>query len=85
MTDVTKFNSEIEKCCSLLLGKYGPAMEQSLAGEKYYKIIKETSNSISFIKVIEHICYNYQFHEFAPLAGWVSLNRLTATRQHKKY
>ena len=30
--------------------------------------------------MIKCICYNYQSQEFAPLGGWDSLNRLTATR-----
>ena len=39
------------------------------------------SDSIALIKVIERICYNYQSHEFAPLSGWDSLDRVTAVRQ----
>ena len=33
------------------------------------------------IKVIERICYNYQSHEFPPLSGWDSLDRLTTVIQ----
>ena len=47
MTDVTKFNSFFENSFSLLLGGCSPAMEQSLVGEKDYKVMKEISNSIS--------------------------------------
>ena len=81
LSDGTKFNSDIEKLFSLLLGQCSPSMEQSLAGEKNFKDIKEKSDSIALIQVIERICYNYQSHEFAPLSGWDSLDRLTAARQ----
>ena len=81
LSDVTKFNSDIEKLFNLLLGQCSPSMELSLAGEKNYKNIKEKSDSIVLIKVIEHICYNYQSHEFASLSGWDSLDRLTAASQ----
>ena len=56
-------------------------MEQSLVGEKDYKNIKEKSDSIALIKVIERIYCNYQSHAFAPLSRWDSLDRLTAARQ----
>jgi len=69
LSDGTKFNSDIEKLFSLLLGQCSPSMEQSLAGEKNFKNIKEKSGSITLIKVIERICYNYQSHEFVPLSG----------------
>ena len=81
---MTKFNLDIEAFFSLLLGKCSPSVAQSLAGENDYKVIKEMSEPISLITVSEDICYNYQSHEFASLTGWGSLDRPTATRQHKE-
>ena len=46
MTDLTKFNSDLEKIFSLLLGQCSPSMEQSLAGEAEFSLIKEKSDSI---------------------------------------
>ena len=84
MTDLNKFNSDLIKIFSLLIGQCSPSMEQSLAGEKEFSIIKEKSESIPLIKMIERICYNYQSHEFAPLGGWESLDRLSKTIQHEE-
>ena len=56
-------------------------MEKSLVGEKGFNVIKETSEYIALINIIEYICYNYQLRKFAPLGGWDYLNRLTATQQ----
>ena len=56
-------------------------MEQSISGGKDYDIIKEKSDAIGLIKLIERICYNYQSHELVPLGGWESLDRLANTRQ----
>ena len=70
MTDLTKFNSDLEKAFSIIIGQCSPAMEQSLAGEKEFKNIKETSETIGLIKMIERICCNYQSHEFGPLGVW---------------
>ena len=53
--NVKKFNSEIEECFSLILGKSIPAMEQFLAGEKGFNNIKETSEYITLINMIERI------------------------------
>ena len=83
MTDLTIFNSDLEKI-SLLVGKCIPSMEQSLTGEKVFILIKEKSDSISLINIIERIYYNYQSHECAPLGGWESLDRLFKTIQHKE-
>ena len=74
----------MKKYFSLLLGKFSPAIEHTLAGEKDYKAINEISDSIASINIIERICYNYQSHEFAPLEGWHSLNQLTSTQQHEE-
>ena len=56
-------------------------MYQSLDDAKGFNAIKEKSESINLVNMIECICYNYQSHEFAPLGGWDYLNRLTATQQ----
>ena len=58
MTDLTKFNSDLEKFFGLILGKCSPSI-QSLAGEKEFNLIKETSKSIGLIKMIKRVCYNY--------------------------
>ena len=81
ISDVENFHSDLEKCFSLLPGQCSPSMEQTLAGEKDYQTIKEQSDSIGLIKMIERVCYNYQLHEYAPLGGWESLDRLGTTRQ----
>ena len=51
--------------------------------KKDFKSIKETSEIIGLLKIIERICYNYKSHEFGLLGGWESLDRLGTTRQPK--
>ena len=59
-------------------------MEQSLAVKKYFSLIKEKSDYIPLIKMIERISYNYQSYDFDPLGGWESLDRLSKTTQHEE-
>ena len=59
-------------------------MEQSLAVKKYFSLIKEKSDYIPLIKMIERISYNYQSYDFDPLGGWESLDRLSKTIQHEE-
>ena len=42
-------------------------MEQTISGDKYFNVIKETSDSINLLKLIENVYYNYHSHEFSPL------------------
>ena len=64
-----KFNGDLKKCYSLLIGQCSPTMEQIVSGDKDFKAIKEKSDSIGLLKLIEKICDNYQYHEFATLGG----------------
>ena len=81
MTDLTKFNLDLETYFSIIIGQCSPVMEQSFAGEKEFKNIKETSETIDLIKTTERIYYNYQSHKCGPLGGCESLDRLGTTRQ----
>ena len=51
-------------------------MEQSLESYSGCKVVKEESNSIDLIKMLERICYNYQSHEYPPLGAWEAIDRL---------
>ena len=52
MSDVTKFNFDTKKSFCSLLGQCSLSIEQSLAREKDYKDIREKSDSIALIIVI---------------------------------
>ena len=83
LSDVNKYEENLETCYSILLGQCSPAVEQALEGDKSFKVIRSTSNSISLLKLIECIAYNYQPHEYGPLAGWNSIDKMSAARQQE--
>ena len=75
--DLAKYTDNLEKCFSVILGQCSPAMEQSLESDTKYKTVKQESDSIELIKMLERICYNYQSHEYPPLGAWESIDRLS--------
>lgn len=38
--------------------------------------MKQRSEYISLIKLLESICYSYHSHEYAPLGVWEAMDRL---------
>ena len=64
LSDIRKYNADLEKSFSITIGQCSPAMEQSLAANNKFEGIKSTSNSIALIKILEQICFNYQLHEY---------------------
>ena len=52
VSDVTRFNFDTKKYFSSLLGQCSSSIEQSLVREKDYKDIREKSDSIALIIVI---------------------------------
>ena len=81
LSDINKYEETLETCYSILLGQCSPAVEQALEGNKTFQSIRSTSNSIALLKLIEQIAYNYQSHEYGPLAGWNSIDKMSAARQ----
>ena len=58
-------------------------MDQPLETDKSFEDTKATSNSIALIKLIEQIVYNYQQHQYGPLAGWDALDKISSNRQQE--
>ena len=81
LSDIGKYNADLEKCFSIIIGQCSPAMEQSLAANNKFEGIKSASNSIALIKILEHICFNYQSHEYPPLGAWEAIDALGRTVQ----
>ena len=57
--DVAKYKDNLEKCFSTIIGQCSPAIEQSLESQDKFKDVKEKSDSVELIKMLEQICYNY--------------------------
>ena len=65
----------------MITGQCSPTVEQSLEADDTYADVKEKSDSIALIKLLEKICYNYRAHEYTPLGAWDAMDKLTAMRQ----
>ena len=72
--DTSNFNGNLKKWYRLPIEKCGSSMDRTLLGDKNFKQIKETSDSIGLFKVIEKVCYNYQSHNFALLGDWEAMD-----------
>jgi len=79
-SDKTIYNENLQKCFTIIMGKYSPSMEQALDLEVMFKGMKEKSDSILLTKLLERICYSYQSHEYAPLGAWEAMDRLGRAR-----
>ena len=63
------------------MGQCSSAVERDLESDQTFKTIREQSDSISLIKLLEKMCYSYQAHEYMPLGVWNALDVLTSLRQ----
>ena len=84
VSDLAIYDDNLETCYSVIIGQCSPAIEQDLEANDSFLPIKISSDSIGLIKLLECICYNYQSHEYPPLGGWESLDRLAKTTQSDK-
>ena len=69
VSDLTKYNDNMEKWYSVIIGQCSPAIEQELEAHDSFLTIKVASDSIGLIKILERICYSYQSHEYPPLGA----------------
>ena len=81
VSDKTKYNDDIQKCFSLIIGQCSPAVEQNLEAEDTFDDMKTRSSSIELIKLLEKICYSYRAHEYTPLGAWNAIDKLINMRQ----
>ena len=81
VSDKAKYHNDLQKCFNIIMGQCSPAIEQDLKAQPTYKGIKDKSDSISLLKMLETICYNYQSHEYGPLGAWDAIDRLGKTYQ----
>ena len=81
VSDKSKYTDDLQKCFSMIIGQCSPAVEQNLEADDSYAAIKESSNSIELIKLLEKICYSYMAHEFIPLGAWDAIDKLSAMKQ----
>ena len=56
-------------------------MQRNLESSEEYSGIKERSDSIALIKLLEKICYSYRAHEYTPLGAWEALDKLADMKQ----
>ena len=80
-SDKTIYNENLQKCFTIIMGQCSPSMEPALESEVMFEGMKEKSDSILLIKLLEIICYSYQSHEYAPLGAWEAMDRLGRARQ----
>ena len=81
VSDKARYTKDMQDCFNIIIGQCSPAIEQCLESEDTFSNIKETSNSIELMKLIEKLCYNYKPHEYTPLGAWTALDKLTALIQ----
>lgn len=79
--DIAKYRHNLEKYFGIILGQCDPAMEQSLIEQDNFTTIKSSSDSIALMKMLEMICYNYQFHEYPPLGACDAMDLLSKPYQ----
>ena len=60
IVDKAKFRDDIHKCFNIIMGQCSPAVEQNLEAEEVFEELKNKSNSIELIKLLEKLCYSYR-------------------------
>jgi len=58
-SDKKIYKENLQKCFTIIMGQCSPSMERALESEVMCKDMKEKSDSISLIKLLERICYSY--------------------------
>ena len=81
ISDKTKYNSDIQKCFNIIMGQCSPTVERNLIGDDSFTNIKDTSDSIGLIKLLEKVCYSYRAHEYTPLGAWNAVDKLIELKQ----
>ena len=81
ISDKTKYNSDIQKCFNIIMGQCSPTVERNLIGDDSFTNIKDTSDSIGLIKLLEKVCYSYRAHEYTPLGTWNVVDKLIELKQ----
>ena len=81
VSDKARYVKDMQNCFSIIIGQCSPAVEQNLESEDTFKDIKNRSDSIALMKLLEKLCYNYKPHEYTPLGAWTALDKLTALVQ----
>ena len=59
VSDLSKYEDNLEKYFSVIIGQCSPAIEQIFEGDESFMAIKVASDSIRLMKILERICYNY--------------------------
>ena len=78
---VSKFQYDLQQIYNILYGQCSPSMQQTLSTYDGFKILEEAADSIKLLETIEKICYDYQPHEYPPLAAWESIDKLGKSYQ----
>ena len=81
VTDKAKYNDDIQICFNLIMGQCSPSVEQNLEADESFAQLKESSDSIGLMRLLETLCYNYRAHEYTPLGAWDAMDKLTSMRQ----
>lgn len=79
VNDMSKYDNNLEKCYSIIIGQCSLAIKQDLEADRSFLPVELVSDSIGLIKILERICYSYQSHEYPPLGAWEALGRLANT------
>ena len=77
ITDKTKYRDDMHKCFNIVMGQCSPAVEQNLEAEETFSNLKNKSDSIGLIKLLEKLCYSYKAHEYTPLGAWNAIDKLS--------
>ena len=80
VSNLTKYDDNLEKWYSVIIGQCSPAIEQELEADNSFLAIKMALDVIGLIKILERICYSYHSHEYPPLGVWETMNRLCITK-----
>lgn len=81
ISDKMKYKEDIQKCSDIIIGQCSSSVEQNLELDDKYIKIKERSDSITVIKLLKTLCYNYKAYEYTLLVTWDVMNKLGAIRQ----
>ena len=77
ITDKTSYRDDIHKCFNIIMGQCSPAVEQNLEAEETFNDLKNSSNAIELIKLLEKLCYSYRAHKYTPLGAWNAIDKLS--------
>lgn len=81
IADKFKYKDYLQKCFSIIMGQCSPSVEQNVEADEIFYNIKEKSDSIVLIKLLEKVCYSYRAHECTPLGALDVLDITTGMHQ----